>query len=42
MLEQFRRIAEKAVRDEKISVAMRQTVLRAFREGMQGYTFFER
>ncbi|MDT8371800.1 MAG: biosynthetic arginine decarboxylase [Gammaproteobacteria bacterium] len=42
MQEQFRRIAEQAVRDGKISVAMRQQVLQAFRESMQGYTFFER
>jgi len=42
MQEQFRRIAEQAVRDGKISVAIRQQVLQAFRESMQGYTFFER
>jgi arginine decarboxylase len=42
MQEQFRRIAEQAVRDGKISVAMRQQLLQAFRESMQGYTFFER
>ena len=42
MQEQFRRIAEQAVRDGKISVAMRQQVLQAFRESLQGYTFFER
>jgi len=42
MQEQFRRIAEQAVRDGKISVAMRQEMLKAFRESMQGYTFFER
>lgn len=41
MQEQFRRIAEKAVRDGKISVAMRQEMLKAFRESMQGYTYFE-
>jgi arginine decarboxylase len=42
MQEQFRRIAEKAVRDNKITVAQRQQMLRAFKESMQGYTFFER
>lgn len=42
MQEQFRRIAEQAVREGKISVAMRQQVLLAFRESLQGYTFFER
>ncbi len=42
MQEQFRRIAEKAVRDGKISVAMRQKMLLAFRENLQGSTYFER
>ncbi|MDH5592324.1 MAG: arginine decarboxylase, partial [Gammaproteobacteria bacterium] len=42
MEEQFRRIAEQAVRDGKITVSVRQQILKAFREGMQGYTFFER
>lgn len=42
MQEQFRRIAEQAVRDGRISVPMRQQMLRAFHESMNGYTFFER
>ena len=42
MLEQFRRIAEEAVRDGRISVPMRQKMLHAFKESMHGYTFFER
>ncbi len=42
MLEQFRRIAEKAVRDGKISVATRQKMLLAFRENLQSSTYFER
>ena len=42
MQEQFRRIAEQAVRDGKITVAMRQQVLHAFHESLHGYTFFER
>jgi arginine decarboxylase len=42
MQEQFRRIAENAVRENKITVAERQQMLHAFRESMQGYTFFER
>lgn len=42
MQEQFRRIAEQAVRDGRISVPMRQQMLRAFRESLHGYTFFER
>ncbi|HDZ16527.1 MAG TPA: biosynthetic arginine decarboxylase, partial [Methylophaga aminisulfidivorans] len=36
--EQFRRIAEEAVRDGRISVPMRQQMLHAFRESMHGYT----
>jgi arginine decarboxylase len=40
--EQFRRTAEQAVRDGKITVAMRQNILKAFKESMQGYTFYER
>jgi arginine decarboxylase len=42
MQEQFRRIAEQAVRDGRISVSMRQKMLRAFHDSMNGYTFFER
>ncbi len=42
MLEKFRRIAEQAVRTGKISVAMRQKMLKAFRENLQGSTYFER
>ena len=42
MLEQFRRTAEQAVRDKRINVAQRQQMLKAFRESLQGYTYFER
>ena len=42
MLEQFRRNAELAVREGRISVAMRQEMLQAFRASLYGYTFFER
>jgi len=41
MQEQLRRTAEQAVRKGKISVAMRQKMLQAFRENLQGYTYFE-
>lgn len=41
MQEQFRRVAETAVRQGKISVTMRQQMLTAFKESMQGYTYFE-
>lgn len=39
--EQFRRVAEQAVREGKISVATRQKMLNAFKESMRGYTYFE-
>lgn len=42
MQEQFRKLAEQAVRDGKISVSMRQQMLRAFHDSLNGYTFFER
>ncbi|MBE0469392.1 MAG: biosynthetic arginine decarboxylase [Methyloprofundus sp.] len=42
MQEQFRRIAETAVREGKISVAMRQQMIKAFRDSLNGYTYFER
>ncbi len=41
MQEQFRRVAEGAVRAGKITVSERQTILQAFRESMSGYTYFE-
>ena len=42
MQEQFRKKAEAAVRDGKITVAMRKQMMKAFRESLQGYTYFER
>ena len=41
MQEQFRQVAESAVRSGRISVAERQEILRAFRDSLQGYTYFE-
>ncbi|CAA0116956.1 Biosynthetic arginine decarboxylase [BD1-7 clade bacterium] len=41
VLEQFRKKAEKAVRDGSITVKLRQQMLKAFRESLQGYTYFE-
>jgi len=41
MQEQFRRVAEEAVRSGRINVEERQRILRAFRDSMQGYTYFE-
>jgi arginine decarboxylase len=42
MSEQFRLIAEQAVRDGRITVKQRQNMLKAFRESLNGYTFFEK
>jgi len=42
MLEQFRRTAEQAVRDKTINASQRQRMLRAFKDSLQGYTYFER
>jgi arginine decarboxylase len=41
MLEQFRRVAEEAVRSGKIDIAQRQRIMQAFKDSMQGYTYFE-
>lgn len=41
MREQFRQVAESAVRSGKINVAQRQKILRAFYDSMYGYTYFE-
>jgi arginine decarboxylase len=41
MQEQFRLVAEDAVRSGKISIAQRQTILQAFKESLHGYTYFE-
>lgn len=41
MQEQFRLIAEEAVRNGKISVAQRQSIVQAFKESLLGYTYFE-
>jgi len=41
MQEQFRLVAEDAVRRGKISIAQRQTILQAFKESLHGYTYFE-
>ena len=41
MQEQFRLVAEDAVRNGKISIAQRQTILQAFKDSLHGYTYFE-
>ncbi len=40
--ENFRLVAEKAVRAGKISVAQRSQIVQAFRESLHGYTYFEK
>jgi arginine decarboxylase len=42
MFKQFRKTAEQAVRDGRISVSDRQEMLSAFSESLRGYTYFER
>jgi len=41
MQEQFRQVAEDAVRNGSISIDQRQVILQAFRESLHGYTYFE-
>lgn len=38
----FRQNAEQAVREKRISVAQRQSMLKAFKDSLDGYTYFER
>lgn len=42
LLQKFRRSAEEAVRDGRISVAERQAMLGAYTDSLNGYTYFER
>ncbi len=42
MQDRFRRIAEKAVRDGKITATERTTIMSAFSASMRGYTYYER
>ncbi|UTF60344.1 biosynthetic arginine decarboxylase [Gilvimarinus sp. DA14] len=42
MFRQFRMAAEQAVRDGRISVSERQSMLTAYSESLRGYTYFER
>jgi arginine decarboxylase len=39
--ENFRLVAEKAVRDGKINVAQRSQIVQAFKASLHGYTYFE-
>ncbi|WP_075185162.1 biosynthetic arginine decarboxylase [Teredinibacter haidensis] len=40
--ERFRKIAERSVRQGHISASERQTIMKAFSESMQGYTYYEK
>jgi len=40
--ERFRKIAERAVKEGKITASERQKVMKAFSASMQGYTYYER
>ncbi len=42
LLEQFREKAEKGVRAKKITVSERRRIMKAFENGLNGYTYFER
>ncbi len=41
LVDQFRELAETAIREGRITPTERRTALDAFREGMAGYTYFE-
>ena len=41
LLEQLRRTAEQAVRNERITLAQRQTLLESFSASLRGYTYYE-
>ena len=42
MQDRFRRAAEQAVREGKISASERQTIMNAFSDSMRGYTYYEK
>ncbi len=42
MLENFRKTAEKAVQDGRITAGLRKQMLNAYSESLRGYTYFER
>ena len=42
MTEEFRKRCEKAVKDGKITANKRKLMMKAFRESLAGYTYFER
>jgi arginine decarboxylase len=42
MLEDFRRIAEQAVRDRRITPQERGRIMKVYADGLRGYTYFEK
>lgn len=42
LIDSFRRKAEDAVRENRISPAERRTIMSAYEDGLRGYTYFER
>lgn len=42
LIEKYRKRAEKSVRDGKISAAERRKMMKAFKESLDGYTYFEK
>ena len=41
MIDNVRAIAEKAVRDNRITPEERHEIMSAYEDGMRGYTYFE-
>jgi len=41
LVEQFRELAESAIREGRITAVQRRKALEAYRTGMSGYTYFE-
>ena len=42
LVERFRKIAERAVRDKMITPSERREIMRMYENGLRGYTYFER
>ena len=42
LLENLRAAAERAIEEKRISPAERRTIMRAYEDGLRGYTYFER
>jgi len=42
MISDFRELAENAIRNKRITPKERQNIMKAFRSGLQGYSYYER